>query len=46
MDACVNARQDIVRRDQVFHQASFRARPGERIQEDETMNDEVEYLAN
>ena len=46
MDACVNARQDIVRRDQVFHQASFRARPGERIQEDGTMNDEVEYLAN
>ena len=45
MDACVNARQDIMRCDQVFHQASFRARPGERIQEDETMN-EVEYLAN
>ena len=46
MDACVNARQDIVRCDQILHQASFRARPGERIQEDETMNDGVQYLAN
>ena len=46
MDACVNARQDIVRCDQVFHQASFRARPEERIREHETMNDGVEYLAN